>query len=841
MSEPTRLSVEELLRDERWLRALAGRVVAGPDVDDVVQDAMVAALVAPPRDALRLRAWLARVVRHFALRRQHGERRRAVRERGAARPEALPAVDATLERLALARRVTEAVLALPEPYRSTLLWRFHDEVPARVIARRVGTTETNVRKRIERGLAMVRGRLAGDLGGEWRSALAPLAPGSVIAVKKTLATAMVVCLLAGGVVVGLWPEPFVEQESSASVQPGSASPPDANDSMTKAAAPTPSGRAPVTTLGRTVDGDGRPIPHVEFSLAGQRVISDGEGRFALARDGSLGHLQFVGVGYHVLHAGTRDAGGRAREVVLVLAPEVQLDCEVRDEEGRPLGGVEIHWSTRAPAMAELTPLPDLVVVSHGTSEVRRPSRDGQCLTWNTTGSDQYACAIPAVAIELRFTRAGFLPRTVCLAGDGAIQAPAAARPWSDSFFLDLSISRMLQVAKWPKVWRDDRRLHVTLDKVPLPACRITGRVLTPRDAPVAGALVGFQKDLSTTTDADGRFALTLDPQHLPGTAPPLFAAKPGMCTALLVDAVERLRRSGDGAIEVELRLGDAPLAITGRVRSESGEPRAGLLVFPWGTEDLGELGTPEDLALPADTSEISAGLGGRRAIARTDAEGRFKLAGLLDRDYRLRVCDHSWLVLTTGVVHAGSEVEVVLANGDCALEVAGTVCDRHGVPLADADVVLACIKDRGFGGECGITVELGRTDARGHYRVRRVMRAGSLHFRKVGYTEHRVDMLHWSASPLDVVLASACEFQLEGNLSWHSIELRDAHDRAVHIEGDNPNIGGAREVLEIGEDGRTKPAVVSDSVTSIVLLRRDGRLERRAIQFAPGRRNVIRL
>jgi RNA polymerase sigma factor (sigma-70 family) len=842
MAKPTSLPVEELLRDERWLRALAGRVVAGADVDDVVQDAMVAALRAPPRDPLRLRAWLGRVVHHFALRHQHGERRRAARERGAARPEALPAVDATLERLALARRVTEAVVALPEPYRSTLLWHFHDEVPVRVLAQRGDTTEANVRKRLERGLAMVRGRMASELGSDWRAALAPLAPGSVIAMKKSVVVAVAVCLVVGGALVGLWPELLAGRELPAAVvAAGSVSHRDAVDPMARARAPQPLERAPITTCGRTVDVEGRPVPHVEFAVAGQPVRSDGEGRFALAGDLSLTRLQFAGAGYHVLQAGARETEAGAREVVLVLAAAVELVCDIRDDTGDPLDGVAMEWSVRAPARENLAPLPDLVIVSDGTSEVQRPARDGECSAWNTAGTGGYTTTIPAAAIELRFTKAGHVPRAVCLGMDGTVQPPAAASPRPDSFFLDLSESQILQVAKWPKVWRDDICLHVTLDRVALPACRITGRVLTARDAPVAGALVGFQKHLSTTTDADGRFALDLDPQELPGKAPPLFAAKPGMCTALLADVVERLRRSAVGAIEVELRLGDAPLAITGRVRDGSGAPCAGLLVFPWDTEDLGELGAPEDLALPADAPEIRAGLGGRRAIARTDAEGRFTLPGLLDRDYRLRICDHTWLVSTTGVVRAGAEVEVVLGNDKCDLEIAGTARDRHGVPLADVQVSIACIKDRGFGGGSWIMVELGRTDAQGRYRVRRVMREGVLHFRKEGCIEQRADMLHWSGGALDVVLAGACEFQLEGNLTWQNIELRDAQDRAVPIEGDNPNIGGARDALEVGDAGRTKPAVTSEVVASIVLLRQGGRLERRAIQLVPGRKNVIRL
>src|SRR5262249_43346016 len=60
------------------------------------------------------------------------------------------------------KRVTEAVMELSEPYRSTILYCYLDQLPAASVAKRMGVREATVRKRIERGLALLRLRLRGE-------------------------------------------------------------------------------------------------------------------------------------------------------------------------------------------------------------------------------------------------------------------------------------------------------------------------------------------------------------------------------------------------------------------------------------------------------------------------------------------------------------------------------------------------------------------------------------------------------------------------------------------------------------------------------------------------------
>ena len=82
-----------------------------------------------------------------------------------------------MERLERQQRVADAVRALPEPYRSTLLYRYLDELPMRAVAERTGVPEATVRKRLERGLQLLRERLDGEFGGNSRAwALTLLSP-----------------------------------------------------------------------------------------------------------------------------------------------------------------------------------------------------------------------------------------------------------------------------------------------------------------------------------------------------------------------------------------------------------------------------------------------------------------------------------------------------------------------------------------------------------------------------------------------------------------------------------------------------------------------------------------
>ncbi len=168
-----------LLQHAGWLRALVRGLIRGEqEVEDVMQDTWVTALERPPQRSRALPACLARVARNLAFTGGRSKRRLARRERVKARPEGVPSTEEMVERAELHRQVVQAVLALDEPYRSTLLMRYFEDLTPREIARRSGIPPGTVRSRIKRALDRLREHFGHACNGDrdvWCATLLPLA------------------------------------------------------------------------------------------------------------------------------------------------------------------------------------------------------------------------------------------------------------------------------------------------------------------------------------------------------------------------------------------------------------------------------------------------------------------------------------------------------------------------------------------------------------------------------------------------------------------------------------------------------------------------------------------
>jgi RNA polymerase sigma-70 factor (ECF subfamily) len=165
----------ELLAHAAAMRALAGDLVAdSATADDLVQETALLALRFPPARGGSLGGWLATVLRRTASRLRRSERRRAARESAAARDERLPAADEGVAHDESLRRVTDAVLGLPEPYRSVVLARYFEDCTPTAIAQRERIPVATVKSRLQRALTMLRERLDADRSGRganWRAGL----------------------------------------------------------------------------------------------------------------------------------------------------------------------------------------------------------------------------------------------------------------------------------------------------------------------------------------------------------------------------------------------------------------------------------------------------------------------------------------------------------------------------------------------------------------------------------------------------------------------------------------------------------------------------------------------
>ena len=184
--------LEALLAHRTWVRALARRLADNAvDADDLQQDAWLAAVRARPHDGSGIRAWFAKVLRRRAAEQHRLAVRRDAREALVARPDHVSSglqVVADAEALG---RVLQAVLALKEPWRETVLLRFYEGLPPRVVAARMGVPVDTVRTRLRRAAELLREALGGRRE-DWLGAIAPL----LVARHETPATAATV---AGGI------------------------------------------------------------------------------------------------------------------------------------------------------------------------------------------------------------------------------------------------------------------------------------------------------------------------------------------------------------------------------------------------------------------------------------------------------------------------------------------------------------------------------------------------------------------------------------------------------------------------------------------------------------------
>jgi RNA polymerase sigma-70 factor (ECF subfamily) len=168
---------EDLLRHADWLRRLAHAVVQDDAVaEDLVQETWLSALRSPPRSHTSVRSWLRQVLKRHAYQRYRAEVARAGREAAAARPENTPGAAALVARTEVQSRVIREVLELDEPYRTTVLLRYVEELPPREVAVRTNAPVETVRARLRRARERLRERLDREDGreGAWLGALLPL-------------------------------------------------------------------------------------------------------------------------------------------------------------------------------------------------------------------------------------------------------------------------------------------------------------------------------------------------------------------------------------------------------------------------------------------------------------------------------------------------------------------------------------------------------------------------------------------------------------------------------------------------------------------------------------------
>jgi len=660
-TDMTPLELEQLLIDERWVRALARRV-AGRTVDseDLAQDVWLAWLKATARPR-ELRPWLARVLRRSAANAVRGTVRRQAREvrvaQTAATREERDAADLTAE-LELHARLNRALAELEEPQRSTLVRHFHRGESLTQIARADGVALSTVQARLARGLERLRTRLDRDSGGQraaWIGLASELklAPSGAATWGKLAMASASKMAAAAAVVLGvggwwLWNSerrlgtaPHAASRSVAEAEPllathGQAprAASAAQRQATEANQPAAATLAPLelaSIRGRVIQTDGRALAciavRLEGALATSRSSSDGTFELACAAETANDtRLECADELYTTVVPGTRSAP------TLVVELRQRFDGRVLDPNSAPIAGAEVGVRVREALFRKLA--------------LVRPDWDGLEARWRTTSDSRGAFELDApsgAGLFLNVDAPGFHARELEL----------------NEFVRG---SRVVVLEP-----RNEERV-------------LAGVVLSPLGDPVAGAEVSWGETIAAS-DAAGRFELPFVAMaHRP--SPRVIALKAPFAPAVAeIGPTERDK----GLV---LRLGASAQRIRGHVRAPSGEALANVVVYLGDPTPLGgrggELGDEGGMWT---TVFVEEALGGAR-YALSGANGAFELSGLFDREYELRA--HQPATTRLGGpwnVRAGAgEVELVLRAELGERRVAGRVVRTNGEPLAGVEV-----------------------------------------------------------------------------------------------------------------------------------------------------------
>ncbi|MGE0551080.1 MAG: sigma-70 family RNA polymerase sigma factor [Kofleriaceae bacterium] len=207
--EHATVTSEQLLAEIHWIRGLARALVRDASTaDDVAQETWLVATEQQPAIDRPLRPWLGRVVVNLVRTRRRGDTRRAERDTAFDAQRSVPTPAELVERVELQRVLSDEVLALAEPYRSTILLHFYEGLSSAEIARRLGIPDGTVRRRLKVALDELRRALhertdspargwvvaLGSFTGSPASTPAAATLGA-IAMKKLIAVAVVILLL----------------------------------------------------------------------------------------------------------------------------------------------------------------------------------------------------------------------------------------------------------------------------------------------------------------------------------------------------------------------------------------------------------------------------------------------------------------------------------------------------------------------------------------------------------------------------------------------------------------------------------------------------------------------
>lgn len=840
-------SLIELLSDGRWLRQMAHRLARSSDEgDDLAQSACLKALQAPPQDGESLRGWFVQVVRNLRGERHRRDARRVAREQLVAGGHTEESASELVERAAVQRSVLDAVLALQEPYRATVLLRFFEELPPRDIATRMGVPVATVHTRLQRAFVQLRRRLDTQFGDrkawamvllslpDWQTATTPT--WILFMQAKTLASLAVVSI---GVFLLWWATTPAELAPSGA--PAMSAVADATLASKAQPAlramgterirvadspPTPTPAATAMPLlrelrGRVVDSDGNVLPsfalafepdhlEVDSGVAASEFVSepDGSFQFATARMGS-GVVKVQHPGWRTVCCAAVGTGVPSPMYLVVAARSLAVAGRVLGEDGRVIDNATVRVVWPKDLRARLTDISDRAETER---LVRRcdPSGRFELLAAGVRGA------------ELLTSAPGFLP-------------DRRALPQQTEQAIEIRL-------------REPAREHGIL----------RGAVVDVRGRPVANATVTLGAN-ATVADAGGEFVLSDD-----GSGDTMFASMVGWRMA-------RQQRLATGfPAFCMLTLGPRALAIEGVVHDEQGRGVPNIKVWVTDPTIIGHgasLMTGEGVACGcASMAELRERSSLGESISRetpmshwswvaTDAQGRFRLNGLEDRPYNLRAMAAVTLqcVDLAAVTPGDAEVLLRMRSSDRFAALRGRVVNRFGVGIANARIRVQVDAQRVGGTTMDVSAaQATAADASGHFQLRNVphhsvyLRVDGEGILPVTYGRHcdggLVSLLDSASGSMRIVAKERLHVQvaLIAPETADSLQVLDAQDKPLML---NLFKGRSRhETRTITIAGGKSPVfVATDDGLTLRLMRNGREVARQALVLQSGTVNRVQL
>ncbi|MEM9380007.1 MAG: sigma-70 family RNA polymerase sigma factor [Planctomycetota bacterium] len=822
-----------------WLERLAGQLVRDPeDAGDLVQDTWVAALRMPHDEVREPRGLLRSLLTRAISRRARSERRRRDHEALASARIQEDERDHLVERAELARELTRLVLELDDPYRETVLLRYAEDLTPTEIARRTSTSVATVKSRLARAKAMLRGRWDEDHPGsrEWLSSFACAVPAArqmqaataggssftlytLVAMKTKLLLAAAGALAVGAVLwfqatgpsrtvrpqagdVVVRTEDIARRELARPQEPIAPVGETARMAAVTTSAPRagrPTAAQKQVTLrtyrGRVIDLAERPVAQIDVALTrggreASRATTDLDGRFEIEAAPGVGEIQAVDPGLVNLFVHRTEATGEF-DAMLVVAPFRALGGTLTASDGSPVSG----------AAVELAPPPGF----RGRFDA---VFDAASIERSEGATDEFG----------RF----LLERAPILEGS-LVRATVEGFPPAE-------------VAAPPVEARD---LVLVLQRSDAVENTLAGRVIDGRGVPIQGALVSLGHQ-AVATSPDGAFLIKTDE---PPEADRLTAVAPGYLPAIWVGELDPATGRAPFPEYLELQLGTEALEITGVVRDESGEPLGGIQLW---IEDPTEFGTIGDddlahlefLAAPR-VSTYDSNSDAYFRYVETDARGRFRIQGLLDRDYTLMLMDLDRMHLhRAGSFAAGrTDVGIVLPSRESgAYE--GRVFSASGDPVSGARVDLRVHK---FGGVSHLPDPV-VTDETGAFRFADVVAEEAVVMVRGESVLPAFQPARRVDGPIDVTVEVLCHFKVDlrgTDVQADQVGARDANGTSLSLYDIGAN--GFLQSARIGIDGERSSTIgAAEDARSITLYREGKEVASRDVKLVPGKLTTVR-